>query len=147
MYVIELVAKGLTTLFLAAGAVVIMIPLAFMLSTSLKDPAQLRSDSNTLIPRKLVMQPLNGDVYPEYTVTTPTGTRTMVMLKKAPGGNAIFVDPSQPTTQVTLPLAAQQAHYQLDIHWDNYPSAVQALPFVLLLTNLILANSIAIIIN
>ena len=140
IYVIELVAKGLTTLFLAAGAVVIMIPLAFMLSTSLKDPAQLRGDANTLIPRKLVRQSLNGDVYPEYTVTTPTGTRTMLMLKKAPGGDAIFVDPSQPTTQVRLPLAAQQAHYRLDIHWDNYPSAVQALPFVQYLTNTLLVT-------
>jgi ABC-type glycerol-3-phosphate transport system permease component len=33
----ELFFKGITTLILAAGAVVIMIPLAFMVSTSLKD--------------------------------------------------------------------------------------------------------------
>lgn len=137
---IEMAAKGLTTLFLAAGAVVIMIPLAFMLSTSLKDPAQIRSDANALIPRKMVMQPLNGDVYPEYTVTTPAGTRTMLMLKKAPGGNAIFVDPQDSTQQLTLPLDAQQAHYQLDIHWDNYPSAVQAMPFVQYLANTLLVT-------
>lgn len=140
MYTIEMVTKGLTTLFLAAGAVVIMIPLAFMLSTSLKDPAQLRSDANTLIPRKLVMQPFNGDVYPEYTVTTPTGTSTMLMLKKTPGGNAIFVDPRLPAVLVTLPLKTQQAHYQLDIHWDNYPSAVQAMPFVQYLGNTLLVT-------
>ena len=137
---IEMAAKGLTTLVLAAGAVVIMIPLAFMLSTSLKDPAQIRSDANALIPRKMVMQPLNGDVYPEYTVTTPDGTRTMLMLKKAPGGNAIFVDPQDATQQMTLPLDAQRAHYQLDIHWDNYPSAVQAMPFVQYLTNTLLVT-------
>jgi len=140
MRVIELAAAGLTTLLLAAGAVVIMIPLAFMISTSLKDPAQIRSDANALLPRTLVMQAYNGDTYPVYTVTTPAGTKTMLMLKKAPGGNAIFVDPQQPDIQLTLPLATQQAQYALDIHWSNYPDAVQAMPFVQYLVNTLLVT-------
>jgi ABC-type glycerol-3-phosphate transport system permease component len=58
----ELFFKGITTLILAAGAVVIMIPLAFMISTSLKDPAQIRSDANTLIPRKPQTVEINGEI-------------------------------------------------------------------------------------
>ena len=46
----QLLIKSLTTLVLAAGAVIIMIPLAFMISTSLKDRNQLRASPPPLIP-------------------------------------------------------------------------------------------------
>ena len=84
----ELFFKGITTLILAAGAVVIMIPLAFMVSTSLKDPAQIRSDANTLIPRKPQTAEINGERYNLYQVTVNGVSREMAMLKKAPGGMA-----------------------------------------------------------
>ena len=48
----ELFFNGITTLILASGSVLILIPLLYMISTSLKDPAQLRSDSTSLLPRK-----------------------------------------------------------------------------------------------
>ena len=73
--------KGVTTLVLAAGAVVIMIPLAFMISTSLKDPAQIRSDANTLIPRKPQTVEINGERYNLYQVTVDGVSREMAMLK------------------------------------------------------------------
>src|SRR5688572_31270124 len=62
----EFFFKGITTLILAAGAAVIMIPLVFMISTSLKDPAQIRSDANTLIPRKPETVEVNGERYNLY---------------------------------------------------------------------------------
>ena len=34
--------KGITTLILASGSVLILIPFLYMISTSLKDPAQIR---------------------------------------------------------------------------------------------------------
>ena len=36
------------TLLLASGSVLILIPFLYMISTSLKDPAQIRSDSASL---------------------------------------------------------------------------------------------------
>jgi multiple sugar transport system permease protein len=132
--------KGLTTLVLAAGAVVIMIPLAYMISTSLKDPAQIRSDANTLIPRKPQTVTIAGESYNLYQVTVDGVTHEWAMIKKAPGGMAFFADPARPAEQVELKLSDQTPLYRLDIHWENYPEAVAAMPFLRYLGNTLLVT-------
>ncbi len=57
----ELLLKGITTLILASGSILILIPFLYMISTSLKDPAQIRSDSASLLPRKPKMAEVNGN--------------------------------------------------------------------------------------
>jgi multiple sugar transport system permease protein len=136
----ELFFKGFTTLILAAGAVVIMIPLAFMVSTSLKDPAQIRSDANTLIPRKPQTTEINGERYNLYQVTVNGVSREMAMLKKAPGGMANFVDPSNPAEVFALKIGEQTPLYRLDIHWENYPEALTAMPFFRYLGNTLIVT-------
>lgn len=132
--------KGITTLILAAGAVVIMIPLAFMVSTSLKDPAQIRSDANTLIPRKQQTVEINGEKNPLYQVTVDGVSREMAMIKKIPGGRGQFVDPSAPAEVIELKLSEQTPLYRLDIHWDNYPEAITAMPFFRYLGNTLIVT-------
>ena len=136
----ELFFKGITTLILAAGAVVIMIPLAFMISTSLKDPAQIRSDANTLIPRKPQTTEINGERYNLYQVTVNGVSREMAMLKKAPGGMANFFDPSNPAEVFALKIGEQTPLYRLDIHWENYPEALTAMPFFRYLGNTLIVT-------
>ncbi|HNC90374.1 MAG TPA: carbohydrate ABC transporter permease [Anaerolineales bacterium] len=131
----EFLFKGITTLVLAAGAVVIMIPLMFMISTSLKDPGQLRSDANTLIPRKPRAVELNGEKFNLYQVTVDGVSLEMAMIKKAPGGMAFFADPANPEELIELKLAEQTALYDIDIHWENYPEALNAMPFFRYLGN------------
>ena len=46
----EFLTKAFTTLVLAVGAVVILIPLMFMISTSLKSRNQLRASPPPIIP-------------------------------------------------------------------------------------------------
>jgi multiple sugar transport system permease protein len=138
----EFLFKGLTTLILAAGAVVIMIPLAFMISTSLKSPGQIRGDANTLIPRRQEIATINGETFPLYDVTIDGVTRQMAMLKKMPGGMARFADPADPQNTVKLTLKEQTALYRLDIHWENYPEALTAMPFFRYLGNTLLVTFI-----
>ena len=132
--------KGVTTLVLAAGAVVIMIPLAFMISTSLKDPAQIRSDANTLIPRKPQTVEINGERYNLYQVTVDGVSREMAMIKKAPGGMANFADPANPDEIFELKIGEQTPLYRLDIHWENYPEALTAMPFFRYLANTLIVT-------
>lgn len=132
--------KGITSLILAAGAVVIMIPLAFMISTSLKDVAQLRSDANTLIPRKPQTAQIDGERYNLYRVTVDGAQHTMAMIKKAPGGMAFFADPANPGQQFELRLNEQTPLYRLDIHWENYPEAITAMPFWRYLANTLIVT-------
>jgi multiple sugar transport system permease protein len=136
----EFFFKGITTLVLAAGAVIIMIPLAFMISTSLKDPAQIRSDANTLIPRKPQTAEINGERYNLYQVTVDGVSREMALLKKAPGGMAKFVDPANPADSVDLKVNEQTPLYRLDIHWENYPEALTAMPFFRYLGNTLIVT-------
>ncbi len=136
----EFLFKGITTLILAAGSVVIMIPLAFMISTSLKDPAQIRSDANKLIPRKPVTVEMNGERNPIYDVTVDGVSKRMAMIRKMPEGMAQFVDPSMPDDVLELKLNEQTPLYRLDIHWENYPEALTAMPFFRYLGNTLIVT-------
>jgi multiple sugar transport system permease protein len=131
----EFAFKGITTILLAAGAVVIMIPLVYMISTSLKTPAQIRSDANSIIPRSPQTTTINGEQYNLYEVTIDGETSIMAMLKKAPGGMAYFADPAEPTVIYELIINEQKQLYNLDIHWENYSEAVNAMPFFRYLGN------------
>jgi multiple sugar transport system permease protein len=138
----DLLIKGIATLILAAGSVIIMIPLAYMISTSLKDPAQIRSDANSLIPRKPQTAEIEGEKYNLYQVTVEGASRTLAMIKKAPGGMAYFADPANPQETIALKLNQQTPLYQLDVHWENYPKAVTAMPFFRYLGNTLLVTFI-----
>ncbi len=125
----EIFFKGVTTLILAAGSVLILIPFLYMISTSLKDPAQIRSDSTSLIPRKPKTIEVNGKNEPLYKVTYNDEIQEFALIKKIPNGFGQFVDPAAPNEIIELKLNEQRALYRLDIHWENYPEAVNAMPF------------------
>lgn len=136
----EFLAKGITTLVLAAGSVVIMIPLAFMISTSLKDVAQIRSDANTLIPRKPVTVEIDGERYNLYQVTLEGVPQEMAMIRRAPGGMAFFANPASPDMLYELTFEEQTPLYRLDIHWENYPEAINSMPFFRYLANTLIVT-------
>ena len=125
----EYLLQGITTLILAAGAVVIMIPFLYMISISLKDPAQIRSDAISLIPRKPRMVEVNNENEPLYRVSVNGSQKEMALIKKIPNGLGQFVDPAAPETILELKIEEQTQLYRLDIHWDNYPEAITAMPF------------------
>jgi ABC-type glycerol-3-phosphate transport system permease component len=88
--------KGLSTLILAAGSVLILIPFLYMISTSLKDPAQIRSDSTSLFPRKPKMVEVNGTLEPLYEVDLDGQVHEYALIKNIPNGMGQFVDPGRP---------------------------------------------------
>src|SRR5687768_18445136 len=91
--VLDLLLKGITTLILASGSVLILIPFLYMISTSLKDPAQIRSDSSSLIPRKPKTAEINGNPEPLYEVTIDGQVHEYALIKNLPDGLGQFVDP------------------------------------------------------
>jgi multiple sugar transport system permease protein len=124
-----LFTKALTTLVLAAGSVLILIPLAFMVSLSLRDKTQIRQGSLDIIPMTHVEVSVNGKDEPLYDVTIEGQPQQMALLKKAPGGKGIFVDPANPDQTYELILAAQTPVREIEIHPENYPDALTAVPF------------------
>ncbi len=125
----DLLLKGITTLILASGSILILIPFLYMISTSLKDPAQIRSDSTSLLPRKQKTAEVNGTLEPLYQVTLDGQVHEYALIKNAPGGLGQFVDPARPDLIYELKINEQKQLYRWDIHWENYPEAISAMPF------------------
>lgn len=125
----EFLMKLITTLLLAAGAVVILIPFVFMLSMALKDATQIRSDPLSFIPRSRVITEINGEKYSLYKVNIDGVPRQMALLKNAPGKKGIFADPANPDQTYTLLLADQKPLYKIEIHLENFPTALTTQPF------------------
>lgn len=121
--------KGLTTLVLAAGAVIIMIPLAFMVSTSLKDRNQLRIFPPTIIPWEYTTAEINGKDEPLYRVELDGAQVDMALVKNLPNGMGLFVFPENPNQSLELPIAEQTAVRHIELHPENYVEALTSVPF------------------
>ena len=132
--------KGITTLLLAAGAAVIMIPFLYLLSTSVKDRDQLRQSPPPLIPIAAATVEINGQKEPLYKVTVNGQQSEMALVKNRPGGKGLFVDPKNPEQTHELVIADQTPVKHLEIHWENYPQALQKMNFNRLLVNTLLVT-------
>jgi multiple sugar transport system permease protein len=125
----ELIIKLLTTTLLGIGAIIIIIPLIYMLSVSLKSNAQLRGNILNPLPVMHEEVIIDGRDLPLYTVTVDGVTQQMAMIRRAPQGHAFFVSPDNPTVEHDLLLADATPVQNLDIHWENYPEAMTVVPF------------------
>ena len=125
----EFIMKLATTLLLAAGAVVILVPFLFMISMALKDATQIRSDPLSLIPRSPITTVINGETYPLYKVNIDGVVQEMALMKNAPGKKGIFANPATPEQTYTLLLAEQKPLSRIEIHLENFPTALTTQPF------------------
>lgn len=135
-----LIFKTITTLVLAAGAGVIMIPFLYLLSTSVKDRDQMRQSPPKLIPIAATTVEIDNQAEPLYLVTLDGQTREMALIKNRPGGKGLFVDPAKPDQTYELVIAEQTALQHLEIHWENYPEALKQMKFNKLLVNTLLVT-------
>jgi multiple sugar transport system permease protein len=134
----ELLIKSITTLILAAGAVLILTPFLFMISTSLKDQSQLRSDPLSIIPRRPTSVEINGKQEPLYEVNLDGAVIQMALIKNLPGKMGQFVDPANPGQIHELLIADQKPIYHIEIHWENFHKALTSVPFDRYLINTLL---------
>lgn len=135
-----LLFNAITTLVLAAGAVVIMIPLLFMISTSLKDRSQLREVPPRLVPSQIATVEVSGKAEPLYRVTVDGQTVDMALIKNRPQGKGLFVDPANPEKTYELVIAEQTPVRQVAVHWENYPEALDQMKFTRLLANTLIVT-------
>ena len=135
-----LILKTITTLILATGAAVIMIPFLYLLSTSLKDRDQLRQSPPPLIPIAATTVNINGQDEPLYQVTIDGQTREMALIKNRPGGKGLFVDPANPEQTYELVIADQTATKHVEMHFENFPEALKQMKFNKLLINTLLVT-------
>jgi len=134
------ILKGITTIILAAGAAVIMIPFLYLLSTAVKDRDQLRQSPPPLIPVAATTVDINGQNEPLYQITIDGQIREMALIKNRPGGKGLFVDPANPEQTYELVIADQTAIKHVEMHFDNFPEALKQMKFNKLLVNTLLVT-------
>jgi len=125
----DLILRVVTMSVLAVGAVIILIPLLNMVSSSVKDKNQLREYPPRLIPTAPTTVELDGKEEPLYQVTVEGEAREMALIKNRPEGKGLFVDPANPEEVYELVIDEQVPLRHLEIHWENYPDALTAVPF------------------
>lgn len=136
----EFITKTVTTLLLAVGGVVILIPLAFMISTSLKSRNQLRASPPPIIPWETTMVEVNGKEEPLYEVELDGEIVQMALIKNLPEGNGQFVLPTDPDVIYELAIDEQNALRHIELHWENYPTAFTQVPFNRYLVNTLIVT-------
>jgi multiple sugar transport system permease protein len=136
----EFITKAVTTLILAIGAVVILFPLAFMISTSVKSRNQLRASPPPIIPWETTMVEVDGKEEPLYEVELEGEIVNMALVKNQPGGMGLFVEPSNPDVTYELLIVEQTALRHVEIHWENYPTAFTQVPFDRYLVNTLIVT-------
>ncbi|MBE2236190.1 MAG: carbohydrate ABC transporter permease, partial [Caldilineaceae bacterium] len=136
----SLVGRTAATVVIAAGAVIILIPFLFMISTSLKSKNQLRAAPPPLIPWESTMVEVDGVMEPLYRASSDGQVRELALVKNQPGGMGIFVDPAHPAEPVTLKIAEQTPIRHLEIHPENYVEAMTSVPFPRYLLNTLIVT-------
>ncbi|GIV67169.1 carbohydrate ABC transporter permease [Caldilinea sp.] len=136
----SLAGRTIATLVIATGALIILIPFLFMISTSLKSKNQLRAVPPPLIPWETTMVEVAGKREPLYRVTIDGETREMALVKNQPGGMGVFVDPVDPEQSVTLKIAEQTPVRHIELHPENYAEAMTAVPFPRYLLNTLIVT-------
>ncbi len=122
--------KTIAVAFLTFGSLMVMLPLVWMLSTSLKARENATEFPPKWIPQESVKVEYNGRNYFVYEIPVEGEIRQLAMLKKQPEGMAIFFNPDNPDEQYTLKLDTGERLYRVAIHWDNYKTGLTMVPFM-----------------
>jgi multiple sugar transport system permease protein len=125
----RLFGKTVALILLTFGALLVMLPLVWMLSTSLKARENATEFPPRWIPHENVKVFYDGRNRFMYEIPVNGEMRQLAMVKKQPEGMAIFVNPDDPSEEYLLKLDTGERMANVVIHWENYPNALTSQPF------------------
>jgi multiple sugar transport system permease protein len=131
----RIVGTILALALLTFGSVMVMLPLAWMVSTSLKSTDQATLFPPQWIPRDIIKKTVDGRERFLYNVKVEGKTRELALIKKRPGNKAIFADSNDPSQTWELSMEGATRVSVLNLHWENYPIALTTVPFIKYLQN------------
>jgi multiple sugar transport system permease protein len=126
----------LCSIVVLVGAVVILIPVAWMASTSLKTRFNVTSLPPDFVPRESQRVEVNGESLFLYDVTIDGQVRTLAAVSLDPERSE-FVDPNDPSQVYYAPASAARKHRLVIAHFENYREAwtYSSTPFALYMKN------------
>lgn len=125
----KIIVKIMTVIVLTIGGIFILLPIAYMFGTSVKDKGQLKMYPPTILPYAYTTATIDGKERQMYAVTTEDGEMELALAKKRPEGKGIFVDPDDPSVEYTLVINDQKELRHLEFHWENFREAFESQPF------------------
>lgn len=124
----SLLSKILVLALLSAGAVMVLMPLVWMLSTSLKSKSMSTEFPPRWIPMDAKRVEIEGKECFIYAIPVDGETRELALLQKE-GPVGIFVNPDNLDERYELEVQAGERVYEVRLHWENYARAMTARPF------------------
>lgn len=123
---------------LIIGGITMVLPLLWMVSTSLKEPTEVMTYPPEFVPRRQVMwsDPAGGDAFPVYELTWQGQQLQVARLSTAAGQMEVQVlaPAGRAGERLTLPLGSEAGQgpvlvpvKEVHLRWQNYPEAWQAL--------------------
>jgi multiple sugar transport system permease protein len=133
----RLLGKTTALLLLAAGSLLIMLPLVWMLTTSLKTNDASTSYPPQWIPRDSIKATIDGKEYFMYNVPVEGKTMQLALIGKK-SGKGIFVDPTNTSVQYEVPVKDTTRMTKIVLHWENFYNAMTTVPFNIYINNTML---------
>jgi multiple sugar transport system permease protein len=127
---------------IAVGAF-FFVPFLWMFSTSLKTDSDLGRPLHW-IPRDNVTTTLNGQTYPLYT-RLEGGVQRRYALLDSSAGDGTFAPLENPTQRITAPVSDFQEVTQIAPQWQNFPAALEKIPFLTYAGNTLLIAVLGVI--
>jgi multiple sugar transport system permease protein len=124
----RLTGQILALVLLTVGAIVVMIPLVWMVSTSLKSKSTSTEFPPKWIPMDAAKAEIDGREYFIYRIPVNGQMRELALLRKL-GPTGTFVNPENLDEQYELEVQTGERLYTVSLHWENYPNAMTEVPF------------------
>ncbi len=136
----------LSTTIITIGAIIIIIPVIWMFSTSLKTQFTVTSFPPEFIPRESNKVEVNGKSLFTYDVMIDGENKLLAAVKLDPEAS-IFVDPENPDIEYIVPISQATKHRIVLPHWENYYEAwtFSTTPFAIYMKNTFIYATLAVI--
>jgi multiple sugar transport system permease protein len=137
--------QAMSTILIACGALVVLVPVIWMFSTSLKTRFNVTSMPPEFIPRESVHVPINGQDLFLYDVNIDGKTLVLAAVKLDPEKSE-FVDPNDPSKVYYAPADQATKHQLVWAHWENYREAwtFASTPFGIYMKNTVIYALVAV---
>lgn len=126
----RMVGSILAVVTLTFGSLMVMVPLVWMVSTSLKAEENATAFPPQWIPRDNKKVEIDGRSRFLYYVDIDGETRQLALLKKRPGGKGLFANPDNPQETFEADLNENGRVTEINLHWENFPRALTKVPFL-----------------
>ncbi len=142
---LERATQVVSTVLITIGACVVLVPIVWMFSTSLKTRFTVTSFPPDFIPRESVKVEVNGQKLFLYDVNIDGEIRTLAAVKLDPEKSE-FVDPNDPSQVYYAPVDQAQKRQVVKLHWENYIEAwtFKTTPFGIFMKNTVIYALVAV---